>query len=339
MQPEPRRSRSRKYLDSIRFGLWCKVGVTGLVVAYVVARVDLAGALRSASRLSVFATAGILVLLLAQHWVSAQRLRLTLSFLQHPMAFHGVLRSQLVGAFFNQSFLTFVAADGMRAWILNRLSVPLRVAAGAVFLDRVAGFGSLVLLVLLGLPIVVRLVPPAQAGGIVLASVVPIAALAVLACISLLPVIRTHAALEWLVQQSTQFRAFTRSWRSSSAVLLLGVMSQVINISVIYCLAISLGADLTFVDCAALIPGVILVSMLPISVGGWGVREGVMMLGLGLLGIKPELSVVISVLFGIGLGLASLPGAAVWLRTRTPVASLTEVAASPGGAESATHVG
>jgi len=339
MQADPQRVRSRRRLESIRFGLWCKVGITVLVVAYVVARVDLTGALRSASRLSVFATAGILALLLAQHWVSAQRLRVTLSFLGYPVPFNGALRSQLVGAFFNQSFLTFVAADGMRTWILKRLAVPLRIAAGAVFLDRVAGFGSLVLLVLLGLPVVVRLVPPAQAGGIVVASAVPLAALAALAGIGFLPVIRTHAALEWLAQQSTQFRAFTRSWRSSSAVMLLGVMSQLINISVIYCLATSLGAELTFVDCAALIPGVILVSMLPISVGGWGVREGVMMLGLGLLGIKPELSVVISVLFGISLALASLPGAAVWVRSRTSVGVLPGDGAAPASVPKATQVG
>ena len=61
----------------------------------------------------------------------------------------------------------------------------------------------------------------------------------------------------------------------------------------------------------------LLIAMMPISVAGWGVREGVVMIGLRIQGISPEASISIALLFGLALLIASLPGSLLWL-TRRP---------------------
>ena len=300
-----------------RLAALAKLAVTVGVVTFVVTHVDLGGALASAKSLSLAAVSAVLGLLLSQHLISALRLKLTLRFVERPLAFSAALRSQLVGAFFSQSFLTFVAADGMRVWMLHRSQVPLRDATGAVFLDRVLGFASLALFVALGLPWLLALLPREHAVGVVTAaSMIPVGVLGLIG-VGFVPESRSRLeVLAWLRQQSTRLRTLAVAWRASAPIVALGFGLQLANVLAIFALAHSLGLSLALVDCAILIPAVLLLAMLPISVGGWGVREGAMIVGLGLVGIEAEASVVISILFGLAVAVASLPGAAVWLRAR-----------------------
>jgi hypothetical protein len=56
--------------------------------------------------------------------------------------------------------------------------------------------------------------------------------------------------------------------------------------------------------------GVVLV---PISIGGWGLRELAVISLLAGYRVAPEKALLFSVCFGLALALGSLPGAAVWL--------------------------
>ena len=52
---------------------------------------------------------------------------------------------------------------------------------------------------------------------------------------------------------------------------------------------------------------------IPISIAGWGIREGVLVAGLSYTGVQNEVSLAISVMFGLIVLLYSLPGAVFWL--------------------------
>jgi uncharacterized protein (TIRG00374 family) len=80
-----------------------------------------------------------------------------------------------------------------------------------------------------------------------------------------------------------------------------------------YLLASAVGVNADFFTVFFLFPIVLLFSMLPVSLGGWGVREGVMVLLFGLVGTPREDALAISVLFGICSTIAGLPGAVAWL--------------------------
>jgi glycosyltransferase 2 family protein len=91
---------------------------------------------------------------------------------------------------------------------------------------------------------------------------------------------------------------------------------------VIIALALSVGAwclsraqhlDVSFVDFLMLMPPVVLLSGLPISVGGWGVRENAMIAALGTVGVGASAAMVLSVQLGALVALLSLPGGALWL--------------------------
>jgi uncharacterized membrane protein YbhN (UPF0104 family) len=81
----------------------------------------------------------------------------------------------------------------------------------------------------------------------------------------------------------------------------------------IYILALGLKLDVSFLDCLALFPPVMLATTLPISIAGWGVREGAMVAAFGLIGVSQEGAVILSLLAGILAVVACLPGGLIWL--------------------------
>ncbi len=105
------------------------------------------------------------------------------------------------------------------------------------------------------------------------------------------------------------------------------------NISfAMFVLAMGLDVDVSFVDCLTLIPLVILVTTLPISIAGWGVREGAMVVAFGLIGVASESAVVLSVMMGILAILGSLPGGILWLLSGQSRNDIPDTVADPSDA-------
>ena len=92
----------------------------------------------------------------------------------------------------------------------------------------------------------------------------------------------------------------------------LGAVSEVAISVTAYCLTRAQHLDVSFVDFLVLMPPVVLLGALPISIGGWGVRENVLVLTLAPLGIATD-AALIGVQIGLVGALMSLPGGAIWL--------------------------
>jgi len=84
----------------------------------------------------------------------------------------------------------------------------------------------------------------------------------------------------------------------------------------VFLMAMSLGLEVTWLDCLILVPPVILVTTLPISIAGWGVREGAMVTAFGLVGVPAEGALVLSLMFGLWGIVMGLPGGVIWLLSR-----------------------
>ena len=82
----------------------------------------------------------------------------------------------------------------------------------------------------------------------------------------------------------------------------------------------AIGADIALLSVLCAFPLVMLISALPFSFAGWGLREGAMVVVFASLGVPKETSLVISIVFGVSLFLSSLVGVGLWL-TRTQEAN------------------
>jgi uncharacterized membrane protein YbhN (UPF0104 family) len=78
-------------------------------------------------------------------------------------------------------------------------------------------------------------------------------------------------------------------------------------------LARGIGVDVGIEVFILLLPLVLLLSLLPISIAGWGVREGTMIACLSLVGVDAASAFAVSALLGLTYVLSGLPGGLVWL--------------------------
>ena len=85
-------------------------------------------------------------------------------------------------------------------------------------------------------------------------------------------------------------------------------------VGVYLCCMRMIGIDTPLATAAPLVPWVLLAMAIPLSIAGWGVREGAAALVWQAAGLDPAQGVAISISYGVVILLSSLPGALMLLR-------------------------
>lgn len=261
----------------------------------------------------------VVIVALASHvLVVAPRWSKILAVLGYPMRVSQLIGSVFLGFLFNQLLPTAVGGDVIRAWRAKELGAPLDLAIHSVLIDRAAG----ILVVLVG---VVLLLPFARASMLPSGSVWIIGALVLLTLVAGAYVLgRVEGITSRIVGGAQRAMAgfnasvgiMLRDPASSLVVLALSVIGQLIVIMATALLARDLQVALPLLDIVVITFFATLAAIVPISVGGWGVREGAMVGMFGLYGVPAESAFAISALFGMSMMLASVPGAFFLLRRR-----------------------
>jgi glycosyltransferase 2 family protein len=246
------------------------------------------------------------------------RLKLMLASVDARRPLTTTARVALCGFFFEQVTIGFIGGDAVRLWLLRRADVPLGRAAQALLIDRSCGLASLVILSLLGiqalLPLVeegVRNVIIVTLGGFIAAGLLAIAVIVVLTRVlpptKLLAHWRRFGISEHPINPGTL-----------ATVFILAIATQLLNVLEFWMLSQSFGLATKLQQWFIVAPTVLLVTMLPISIGGWGVREAGMVMALHGFGISAEDALLPSVLFGLCAAAAALPGGMLWLTNKEP---------------------
>jgi hypothetical protein len=98
-----------------------------------------------------------------------------------------------------------------------------------------------------------------------------------------------------------------------SAVVVLSLLVHVLAVIIGWCVVQSIAAPVMFSQIFQLIPPVMLITMLPISIAGWGVREATMGLAFGYAGLMTSEGVNVSLLFGAVSFIVGAFGGLVWI--------------------------
>jgi glycosyltransferase 2 family protein len=258
----------------------------------------------------------IAVLIVEMCVIAGIRLKLMLVYVDARRGLMTTMQIALCGFFFEQVTIGFVGGDAVRLWLLKRADLLLGSAIRALLLDRACGFASLVLLSLLGIHALLPLVDEAVRSMIAVALIVVIATglvgvAAAFALTKLLP--RSRLAGFWQ-RLGPQGKAVNVAVLAT--VFALAATTHLLNIWVFWMLGQSLSLTMTLDRWFIVVPTVLLISMLPISVGGWGVREGAMVVALHGLGIPVEEALLPSILFGLCAMTATLPGGMLWVLSK-----------------------
>lgn len=262
------------------------------------------------------AAAGLLVAalipVLTVRWVVlARRMRIDLSPLESAVTVY-------VGFFFNQTLPSSVGGDAVRIWRLTQLGVRLKLAVASVFADRLTGVMGLILIPLIGIAGIIGLLPGmGTAYGILGVLLMLTLALAVILVLDLVPLPWRLAAWSPVVQVREVLGTIRRALQHSGtcgAAVALSMLNHFIVAVVIWLMVTGLGEDAPLAPFLVLVPLVMLTTLVPISVAGWGVRENAMAIGLGYVGISPESAIAASAAYGALAFLVGLGGGLSWLR-------------------------
>jgi uncharacterized membrane protein YbhN (UPF0104 family) len=115
-----------------------------------------------------------------------------------------------------------------------------------------------------------------------------------------------------------QLLGYAGNRRLVAEVVALSVAAQALVVVETWLLARAIDVRLSLVVAAAASPVVLVLTMLPISIGGFGVRESSFVVLLAAAGVRATDAALISVLTLVCFAIASLPGAAVLLRSGMP---------------------
>ena len=333
MQDLPERETSNGYLARTRRTLgnssWLattlKIGLTMVMMAVALHSVDFPAAWKYASEQNVwflFLAAAFYVFQIA---CGAGRWHVILRALNAVMPLIETLRLYYIGAFFGTCMLGSVGGDVARVLLMYRHSISAGTAAISVILDRVAALAGVAIIILAMMPFFITVVGKDNfelALVLALLAVAGLAAIIIVAQLDRISDVRFAGFRlfdQFVAVGSATRRVFLRP-ATSIPVLALGVATQLGGSLTAYAIARSLALNITVIDCLILMQPVTLLANLPISIGGWGVREAAMVTFFGLIGVPSSAAVIVSIQIGLLAVVLSLPGGILFLLQRSRAA-------------------
>jgi uncharacterized protein (TIRG00374 family) len=297
------------------FALIAKLGVTIAVLWWLSRKLDLGVVIGRLLMLSPAAVLLSIALTFCSSILAVMRWKLLASQVGIRIGTSKILRYGLIGTFFNQALPSSFGGDGIRFWLLyrDRISAPL--AGRSIFLDRFVGFVFLLVLSLYGLPrllwqllaIDARLTWAGFVCGILLCAVT----------FTLI----THQRHRLnrrrigrlLVQVVGDLKLLPMNFSRLVQVALVSVTAQFLLFCVVWILVRQFDRSISFVDVLTVIPVIFILLIIPISIAGWGLREGLFVAGLGLIGVSQDVALISAILFGLVSLAASLIGGVIWI--------------------------
>lgn len=297
---------------------WIKLAISACVLAVVYfgfdgqAAVALIGDMRPECLLLAVASGAPIFALGAWRWQRIARIN------GIRLRFGTSLRVTTESHFFNQGLPSTFGGDAYRIWVLTRQNVSASDAVGCVVTDRVSGVMALSLLVAVGQFWLVDYVAD-YAARLAVWFVVGIVVVAIAVAIALgrgLARRERGPVLSRLAQSIGHLRTLCDEPMAFAEVMLVGLVGHGLLAMVFFVLAVGLGVAVTATQALMIFPTVFLLSMMPITVAGWGVREALLITALKLFGVSSAAAVALGLSFGICMLIISVPGAILWLIER-----------------------
>lgn len=297
---------------------WVRAIVTAGILAYLARQIDMGTAARALLGVSLPHLIAVLGLVAVDRLVMILRWWLLLRATGAPISGVETARIFLVSSFVGSFLPAGIGGDAARAWGLSAHTSTASEALASVAVDRLLG--------------VLALVAVGVAGALVATPVIEggwsiVAAIAVLTAVSVgafwadrlvravVPAHRRGGAIaRRVLRLGDAMSRYRGHGRVLGSVMIWSLVVQLLRIVQAYLLGRGLGIAVPFRYYLLFMPIGLLVLLLPISVSGFGLPQGVIVWLLRPLGVADEQSFALSTLIVL-TGLAgNLPGLWLWMR-------------------------
>ena len=225
------------------------------------------------------------------------------------------LKAHFVGLWFNQVLPTSLGGDVIKIAILKR-TIGLSIAIRSTLLDRVSGLMFLLLVVSLTLPFYFDIFSHQPEISLAL-GVFSLASLVGIILFSWFSHNRQKSrTLHSIIQKLIQFFADIARFRFRGVLWQQFWTSAIVHFNGIIAyslLGLAMGVDIDPLTLLLIVPLVFLIALLPISFAGWGLREAGAIWLFGMVGVTSEIALAMSIIFGLLLIVAALPGLLIFI--------------------------
>ncbi|MBA7626323.1 hypothetical protein ES703_33769 [subsurface metagenome] len=306
---------------SLRLSL--RVAVSGILLAYLLSRVDIKFILSSLNSANLFWLAVTFSLHIVAKFISGYRWQLLLATQDIHIPLKTLISSLLVGQFFNNFSPSTIGGDIMRTYDTSKYSKNAAVSLTVILVERLTGFLALLLIAALAMVFGFRSLGDTS----LLWALIGFFSLILLVFLGLF-----NSTLSRQIRKIFNFRGLSRvrgkidkvyqaldlykSKRKGLLVtFLFGLALQVSVVVHYYLIGLALGLHVSVLYFFIIIPLVHLILLLPVSINGIGVRENAYVLFLGKIGVEGSIGIALSWLaFGMILIIGVIGGIIYALR-------------------------
>jgi glycosyltransferase 2 family protein len=299
-----------------RLARWLRIGLGFGIIALLLTQIDLEAALRAvlAARLELLVLGFAIVL--ASRLLAAVRWYLLLRGRHAAVTPFGVVRLMFVSDFVGYFMPGSIGVEVLRIYGLAKTIADPALSATSVVVERVVALLVLVVLVLVGtasrpsaLPAEIDPLAWLCLGLLVLAVLAIIARPTRRLALRLLPGDRLARIRRGLQSVFAALDTYRSRPGLIAASLLLALVFQLMRCASVTVGAAAFGHPLPFTFIMVVYPVMLLISLLPITIAGLGVREAGYVYFLGLGGMPAEVALPLALIQRLFTVLGTLPGA------------------------------
>ncbi|WP_108522919.1 lysylphosphatidylglycerol synthase transmembrane domain-containing protein [Bradyrhizobium algeriense] len=263
-----------------------------------------------------------------QIFLGTQRWRVISGLCHAPLSNLKAFRFNMIGSFFNQTLPSSIGGDAVRLWLVNRTGAGWRAATYSILIDRAVGLIALAFIIVASLPWSYAMIGDAN-GRLALVFVDLVALTGGMGFLLL-------GHLEWAWLKSwwpiKHFHACSAianqvifSKKSGLKIAMLSFTIHVLAVVIAWCCVRAIEVPGDFEQLLILTPPIMLITTMPISIAGWGVREATMMVAFGYAGLAQTDGTVVSILFGAVYFIVGALGGLLWIFSAEKQAGHIEV--------------
>jgi len=320
-QPDDCPPRIKPLLASRRTQLVLRIGALLILLALLFRLLDSRTTMAALARADLGLVLVGIGIVQAQVMLSSLRWKFTAARLDLHLPLMRAAREYYVAVFLNQVLPGGVAGDAVRTY-RNRTHDAAgesrwRASLRSVVLERAAGQIAFFVIAVAGLLAWPLLLPASVPEDVETLVAVPVLVFAVLVAIVAFAAMRgpkrVRRALTDIGPDIRKVFIERGAWFYQAA-LSLSIVSSYIAVFVIA--GAALGVEIPSIGWITIVPMVLLAMLIPISIGGWGLREGAAAALFPLVGIDASLALAIAILYGLINLVGSLPGLWIFVATR-----------------------
>ena len=306
------RAKSLSFANS--FKLWFRILVTISIFVIILRSIDMDQVWKTLRQARMDLLLAALLMQFISTSLSAYRWQLIMHNLNFGQSLSFYWRSYFKASFFNQGLPTSIGGDALKVLDVAGQGFRKRDALFGIMLDRVTGLAALMWLNLAAYLINPNLLPSPIYHLTLLLVIGSLVGFAVVSYLKHLPWFEAYPQLRIVKTISERLhQAFL-----NNRIMLIGssLLIPVLAMLSIFMTGSALGLRYNLVTYFIIVPPAILLTIIPVSLAGWGIREGTLVALFSLIGADKAIILAMSILYGLMQIIVSLPGFIIYLGGR-----------------------